>query len=67
MSTAFVGVIACVLVNGNDPCDLKLANKRQDQIETTAASANVYQRANDDVDSRKTPRELFRLLGAGLG
>jgi len=65
--TPFVALIARVLVNANDPQDLKMANDLQDQIEITAASTNTYQRADYDIESRKTTRELFRLLGDGLG
>jgi len=65
--TPFVALIARVLVNANDPQDLKIANGLQDQIEITASSTKKYQRANYDIESRKTTRELFRLLGAGLG
>ena len=65
--TPFVALIARVLVNANDPQDLKIANSLQDQIEITASSTKKYQRANYDIESRKTTRELFRLLGAGLG
>ncbi|MFT7129241.1 MAG: hypothetical protein ACI89U_001354 [Gammaproteobacteria bacterium] len=65
--TPFVALIARVLVNGNDPQDLKTANDLQDQIEITASSTKPYQRANYDVESRKTTRELFRLLGDGIG
>jgi hypothetical protein len=65
--TPFVALIARVLVNANDAQDLKIENDLQDEIQITASSANTYQRANYDIDSRNTPRELFRLLGAGLG
>ena len=65
--TPFVALIARVLVNANDPQDLKTANDLQNEIQITASSANTYERANYDIDSRKTTRELFRLLGAGLG
>jgi hypothetical protein len=65
--TAFVAVIARVLVNANDEQDVKIANELQDQIKITAASSNPYQRVNYDVESRNTTRELFRQLGAGLG
>ncbi|MEH6911544.1 MAG: DUF1214 domain-containing protein [Oceanicoccus sp.] len=65
--TAFVAVIARVLVDANNPQDVKIANDLQNKIEITASSSNKYQRANYEIDSRKTTRELFRLLGAGLG
>lgn len=65
--TPFVALIARVLVNANDGQDLKIANDLQDQIKITAASANKYQRANYDIESRNNTRELFRLLGDGLG
>jgi len=65
--TAFVALIARVLVDANNPQDIKAANALQDQIQITAGSARDYQRANYDVDSRSTTRELFRALGAGLG
>lgn len=65
--TPFVALIARVLVDANDPQDLKIANDLQDQIEIVASSAKTYQRANYDIESRKVTRELFRLLGAGLG
>jgi hypothetical protein len=65
--SAFVALIARVLVDANNPQDVKTANALQDEIEITAPSSKQYQRANYDVESRKTTRELFRLLGAGLG
>lgn len=65
--TPFVAVIARVLVDANDSQDLAIANHLQDQIKITAASTKTYQRANYDLDSRNTTRELFRLLGDGLG
>jgi hypothetical protein len=65
--TRFVALIARVLVNANDPQDLKIGNELQDQIKITASSATTYQRANHNKKSRKTTRELFRLFGAGLG
>ncbi|MFT7141069.1 MAG: hypothetical protein ACJAYE_002438 [Candidatus Azotimanducaceae bacterium] len=65
--TPFVAVIVRVLVDANDAEDILVANDLQDLITITASSANMYQRANYDVESRKTTRELFRLLGAGLG
>ena len=65
--TPFVALIARVLVNATDAQDLKIANDLQDQIEIVASSTKPYQRANYDIESRKTTRELFRLLGAGLG
>lgn len=65
--TPFVALIARILVNPSDPQDMKIANDLQDKIQITASSANTYQRANYDIDSRKATRELFRLLGAGLG
>lgn len=65
--TPFVALIARVLINANDAQDVKIANNLQDQIQITASSANPYHRANYDIDSRTTTRELFRLLGAGLG
>jgi len=63
----FVAVIARVLVDANDPLDIKIANGLQDQIEVTALSSHKYQRANYDIESRNTTRELFRQLGAGIG
>jgi hypothetical protein len=65
--TPFVALIARVLVDANDEQDIETANGLQDEIEINASSANLYQRANYDIESRKTTRELFRLLGAGLG
>jgi len=65
--TPFVAVIARVLVNANDEQDIKRANDLQDMIEIKASSTNTYLRANYDIESRKTTRELFRLLGDGLG
>ena len=65
--TPFVALIARVLVNATDAQDLKIANGLQDQIKITASSTKTYQRANYDIESRKTTRELFRLFGAGLG
>ncbi|MEP5322270.1 DUF1214 domain-containing protein, partial [Marinobacter alexandrii] len=56
-----------VLVNANDQQDIEIANGLQDQIQISARSAENYQRANYDIDSRNTTRELFRQLGAGLG
>lgn len=41
--TPFVALIALVLVDANDPQDIKIANDLQDQIKITAASANPYQ------------------------
>ena len=65
--TPFVAVIARVLIDANDPQDIKIANGLQDQIDITARSSRKYQRANYDSGSRNTTRELFRQLGAGLG
>lgn len=65
--TPFIALIARVLVDANDQQDIKIANELQDQIKLTASSAIPYQRANYDNESRSTTRELFRLLGAGLG
>lgn len=65
--TPFVAVIARVLVDANDPQDIKIANALQDKITITALSSREYRRANYDTESRKTTRELFRQLGAGIG
>lgn len=64
--TPFVALIARVFVNPGDPSDLETANRLQDQIDIKAASGQVYERVNYDVESRNTTRELFRLLGQGI-
>lgn len=64
--SAFVVLIARIIVNPNDVEDIRAVNEIQDQLEIIAASENTFSRPNYDVESHQTTSGLLVQLGEGL-
>lgn len=64
--TPYVNLSVRILVNANDPDDIKKANALQDQLKIEAASAQPYMHPKYDEKSYKTTYDALIVLGRGM-